>query len=189
MQKLIDLKMDMDQEAVSTISLLPVAVITGPAESCAGSGAVPASLHFSKGNLNEKSDKVFNLSHLFMCSSLILLIQIICCSYCAGINHLDSNCILKNKARKIRDQEICNQEAKSKASKSGSSSKNIDIVVIDDLVELPFAEVVHKVFADFSIHQNYTDNVGITLKKTATEEKAKAAKRKKKVCALQLRFY
>ena len=63
MQKLIDLKMDVDQEASSTISLLPAAVITGPAESRAGSGAVPAGLHFSKSNTTEKLDKVFNLSH------------------------------------------------------------------------------------------------------------------------------
>jgi hypothetical protein len=59
MQKLIDLKMDVDQEASSTISLLPAAVINGPAESRAGSGTVPAGLHFSKGSVSEKSDKVF----------------------------------------------------------------------------------------------------------------------------------
>ncbi|KAJ7882523.1 hypothetical protein B0H13DRAFT_2344609 [Mycena leptocephala] len=134
-------EMDVDQEASSTISLLPAAVITGPAESRAGSGAVPAGLHFSKSNTTEKLDKI------------------ICCTYCAGINHLDSNCILKNKARKIRDQEVRDQEAKSKASKS----------------------VVRKVFADFSIRHNYTDDVGITLKKTAAEEKAEAHKRKKKM--------
>ncbi|KAJ7839403.1 hypothetical protein B0H13DRAFT_2366858 [Mycena leptocephala] len=136
-------EMDVDQEASSTISLLPVAVITGPAESHAGSGTVPAGLHFSKGNTTEKSDKI------------------ICCTYCAGINHVDSNCILKNKARKICDQE------------------DVDVVDIDDPVELPFAEVVRKVFADFSIRHNYTDDVGITLKKTAAEEKAEAAKHKK----------
>ncbi|KAJ7808008.1 hypothetical protein B0H13DRAFT_2386047 [Mycena leptocephala] len=150
-------EMDVDQEASSTISLLPAAVITGPAESRAGSGAVPAGLHFSKSNTTEKLDKI------------------ICCTYCAGINHLDSNCILKNKARKIHDQE-----AKSKASKSGSS-KEVDVIVIDEPVELPFAEVVRKVFADFSIRHNYTDDVGITLKKTAAEEKAEAQKRKKKM--------
>ncbi|KAJ7861890.1 hypothetical protein B0H13DRAFT_2354953 [Mycena leptocephala] len=47
-------EMDVDQEASSTISLLPVAVITGPAESRASSGAVPAGLHFSNGNTTEK---------------------------------------------------------------------------------------------------------------------------------------
>ncbi|KAJ7923734.1 hypothetical protein B0H13DRAFT_2316088 [Mycena leptocephala] len=125
-------------------------------ESRAGSGAVPAGLHFSKSNATEKLDKI------------------ICCTYCTGINHLDSNCILKNKARKIRDQE-----AKPKASKSGSSKD--DVIVIDEPVELPFAEVVRKVFADFSICRNYTDDVGITLKKTAAEEKAEAHKRKKKM--------
>ncbi|KAJ7921274.1 hypothetical protein B0H13DRAFT_2318624 [Mycena leptocephala] len=121
-------EMDVDQEASSTISLLPAAVITGPAESRAGSGAVPAGLHFSKSNTTEKLDK----------------------------------------------------EAKSKASKSGSS-KEVDVIVVDEPVELPFAEVVRKVFADFSIRHNYTDDVGITLKKTAAEEKAEAHKRKKKM--------
>jgi hypothetical protein len=48
---------------------------------------------------------------------------------------------------------------------------------------------VRKVFADFSIHHNYTDDVGITLKKTAAEEKAEANKRKKKICAFWLRFH
>ncbi|KAJ7872928.1 hypothetical protein B0H13DRAFT_2349307 [Mycena leptocephala] len=119
-------EMDVDQEASSTISLLPAAVITGPAESRAGSGAVPAGLHFSKSNTTEKLDKI------------------ICCTYCAGINHLDSNWA---------------QEAKSKASKSGSSKD--DVIVIDEPVELPFAEVVRK--------------------KTAAEEKAEAHKRKKKM--------
>ncbi|KAJ7896844.1 hypothetical protein B0H13DRAFT_2338131 [Mycena leptocephala] len=155
-------EMDVDQEASSTISLLPAAVIMGPAESRAGSGAVPAGLHFSKSNTTKKLDKI------------------ICCTYCAGINYLDSNCILKNKVRKIRNQEIRDQEAKSKASKSGSS-KDVDVIVIDEPVKLPFAEVVCKVFADFSIRHNYTDDVGITLKKTAAEEKAEATKRKKKM--------
>ncbi|KAJ7824839.1 hypothetical protein B0H13DRAFT_2375271 [Mycena leptocephala] len=115
-------EMDVDQEASSTISLLPAAVITGPRS-----------------------------------RALVLAL------------------FLPNKARKIRDQE-----AKSKASKSGSS-KEVDVIVIDEPVELPFAEVVRKVFADFSIRHNYTDDVGITLKKTAAEEKAEAHKRKKKM--------
>jgi hypothetical protein len=45
---------------------------------------------------------------------------------------------------------------------------------------------VCKDFSDISIRRNYTDNVGITLKKTAAEEKAEAHKRKKKVCAFGL---
>jgi hypothetical protein len=89
--------------------------------------------------------------------------------------------------RKIRDQEVRDQEAKSKASKSGSS-KDVDVIIIDEPVELPFAKVVRKVFADFSIRLNYTDNVGVTLKKTAAEEKAEAHKRRKKVCAFWVRI-
>ncbi|KAJ7816478.1 hypothetical protein B0H13DRAFT_2380378 [Mycena leptocephala] len=115
-------EMDVDQEASSTISLLPAAVITGPAESRAGSGAVPAVSIFQE-------------------------------------QHTRSWTRLFNKARKIRDQEVRDQEAKSKASKSGSSKD--DVIVIDEPVELPFAEVVRK--------------------KTAAEEKAEAHKRKKKM--------
>ncbi|KAJ7914482.1 hypothetical protein B0H13DRAFT_1872871, partial [Mycena leptocephala] len=46
-----------DKRSVFHHLALPAAVITGPAESRAGSGAVPAGLHFSKGNTTEKSDK------------------------------------------------------------------------------------------------------------------------------------
>jgi hypothetical protein len=64
MQKLIDLKMDVDKEASSTISLLPAAVITGPAESRAGSGAVPNGLHFSKNAKATTVDKVCHSSFI-----------------------------------------------------------------------------------------------------------------------------
>ncbi|KAJ7832513.1 hypothetical protein B0H13DRAFT_2370914 [Mycena leptocephala] len=149
-------EMDVDQEASSTISLLPRPLLLA-----LRSRVLALALFRWSPLFQEQHDREAGQG-------------IICCTYCAGINHLDSNCILKNKARKIRDQE-----AKSKASKSGASKD--DVIVIDEPVELPFAEVVRKVFADFSIRHNYTDDVGITLKKTAAEEKAEAHKRKKKV--------
>ncbi|KAJ7820127.1 hypothetical protein B0H13DRAFT_2378004 [Mycena leptocephala] len=115
MQKLIDLKMDVDQESSSTISLLPAAVINGPAESRAGLALFLLVSTFPRATTSAQASR----------------------------------------------SEVCEQEAKSKASKSNSSSKNADVIIIDEPVELPFAEVVRK--------------------KSAAEEKAEAAKRKKKM--------
>ncbi|KAJ7892027.1 hypothetical protein B0H13DRAFT_2340330 [Mycena leptocephala] len=137
-------EMDVDQEASSTISLLPAAVITGPR-----SRALVLAL-FLPVSTFPRATRPRSWTRLFV--ALIALESII----------------------------LTPIEAKSKASKSGSS-KEVDVIVVDEPVELPFAEVVRKVFADFSIRHNYTDDVGITLKKTAAEEKAEAHKRKKKM--------
>ncbi|KAJ7919544.1 hypothetical protein B0H13DRAFT_2320361 [Mycena leptocephala] len=120
-------EMDVDQEASSTISLLPAAVITAPR-----SRALVLAL-FLPVSTFPRATRPRSWTRLFV--ALIALESII----------------------------LTPIEAKSKASKSGSSK--------DDVI----------VFADFSIRHNYTDDVGITLKKTAAEEKAEAHKRKKKM--------
>jgi hypothetical protein len=58
--------------------------------------------------------------------------------------------------------------------------KKNEVTIIDDPVDLPFSDVVRKVFADFSVCQNYTDDIGLVLKKHPADEKAEAAKCKKK---------